>query len=580
MTMTTRRHDKSALIGALENAGAAVNPRGAVKCPFHDDRHASGSLYESGGIWRFKCHACDFGGDLIDVLARSTGCTPAEILRRENPAPSLRRQSSAPRVYRDLEKAIAGIPGTLEARYDYRHPVTEQAELIIARFRDGQGGKTFRQFHPVAGGYLMKAPPKPWPLYNRKRILESESVIVVEGEKCVHLLAELGIVATTSPCGAGKAEHADWSPLAGRQVFLWPDNDASGAAHMDDVAACLQGLDPTPDVQRLAAGYVRPGGDAEEFVAPFETVEDKKAAVMKLLEKVRRLRPSQKVSRLLMDTVEGNRRTIEWPWSKLTYLTRALLPGTLTLLAGPPVSAKSLLLLESLRYWHDTGVRCAALMLEEDQAFHLNRAVAQKLSDSRVLDDDWVRQNAEWTLARFGEQLAWLDDLGLIVQEPATAATTLGDVKKWLTARAKEGCRVIAVDPLTIASGQSGQTWIEDQRFMQAVQNIARRYDCSIILVTHPRKNRKGLIGLDEIAGGAAFVRFAQCVIWLEQHQPAKLVDIKADTGGILERVKVNRSAYILKARNARGTGLIIGLNLDGESLTFTEAGVIQPAKG
>lgn len=37
-----------------------------VRCPFHDDVHMSASLH--GEFNRFHCHACDIGGDVIDLV--------------------------------------------------------------------------------------------------------------------------------------------------------------------------------------------------------------------------------------------------------------------------------------------------------------------------------------------------------------------------------------------------------------------------------------------------------------------------------------------------------------------------------
>ena len=45
--------------------------------------------------------------------------------------------------------------------------------------------------------------------------------LTVEGEKVVHALHDYSVVATTSPCGAGKAKHPDWTPLAGKNVILY-----------------------------------------------------------------------------------------------------------------------------------------------------------------------------------------------------------------------------------------------------------------------------------------------------------------------------------------------------------------------
>lgn len=57
-------------------------------------------------------------------------------------------------------------------------------------------------------------------------------MVLVEGEKCVDALMQVGIVATTAMGGAATAlEKTDWSPLAGKTVIVWPDNDEAGARY-------------------------------------------------------------------------------------------------------------------------------------------------------------------------------------------------------------------------------------------------------------------------------------------------------------------------------------------------------------
>ena len=75
------RRDRAALVAELEQAGATV--RGTeVKCPYHDDRHASGSVWQdSEGVWRYKCHACDASGDVFDLQSRNSGRAVGEILK-------------------------------------------------------------------------------------------------------------------------------------------------------------------------------------------------------------------------------------------------------------------------------------------------------------------------------------------------------------------------------------------------------------------------------------------------------------------------------------------------------------------
>jgi hypothetical protein len=69
------RRDRGALVTALQTAGAVVTGS-AVKCPFHEDGQASGSVHEGGGGWVYTCHACDWNGgkrsgDIIDVVRRA-----------------------------------------------------------------------------------------------------------------------------------------------------------------------------------------------------------------------------------------------------------------------------------------------------------------------------------------------------------------------------------------------------------------------------------------------------------------------------------------------------------------------------
>jgi putative DNA primase/helicase len=77
--------------------------------------------------------------------------------------------------------------------------------------------------------------PKPRPLYGLDRLAARPKapVVVTEGEKAADAAALLLLdhVAVTSPGGSKAAKAADWSPLAGRHVVIWPDNDAPGQAY-------------------------------------------------------------------------------------------------------------------------------------------------------------------------------------------------------------------------------------------------------------------------------------------------------------------------------------------------------------
>jgi hypothetical protein len=82
--------------------------------------------------------------------------------------------------------------------------------------------------------------PFPRPLYGLPALLAlapGSPICIAEGEKAADAARAAGFVATTSPHGAESAGKADWSPLAGTDVLLFPDNDPAGERYAAAVAA-------------------------------------------------------------------------------------------------------------------------------------------------------------------------------------------------------------------------------------------------------------------------------------------------------------------------------------------------------
>lgn len=82
---------------------------------------------------------------------------------------------------------------------------------------------------------------EPRPLYGLDRLAGQPDapVLVVEGEKCADAAADvLAGFAVVSWSGGGKAvDKADWTPLLGRDVWIWPDCDAQRELLTKDEAA-------------------------------------------------------------------------------------------------------------------------------------------------------------------------------------------------------------------------------------------------------------------------------------------------------------------------------------------------------
>lgn len=134
------------------------------------------------------------------------------------------------------------------------------------------GEKWIRPMHWNGAGYVIGEPPAPpagKPLYRLHELAgapDGALVYVVEGEACADALAGLGLLTTTSG-SVSSAEGADWSPLMGRRVRLWPDNDDAGRKYADEIAARLHALGCTVERIDVDALGLPEKGDCVDWLA-------------------------------------------------------------------------------------------------------------------------------------------------------------------------------------------------------------------------------------------------------------------------------------------------------------------------
>lgn len=161
---------------------------------------------------------------------------------------------------------------THEVTYTYRDKHGRKI-AEVSRFKLSNGKKTFLPFTNGKAGM-----PAPRPLYNLDRWHASDTVVLVEGEKCADALTSIGIDATTLMGGANTTiEKTDLTPLAGKTVITWPDADAPGCLLMERIEGPLQAMGCT--VRRVRLPLDKPDGwDAADAIAEgFDVVEFLKA---------------------------------------------------------------------------------------------------------------------------------------------------------------------------------------------------------------------------------------------------------------------------------------------------------------
>lgn len=570
MTMIDKkdRLNKRILIDAIIEAGGKCYPN-SVLCPFHNDKKPSGSIYQDKktGAYKYKCHCsdCGFHGDVFDVRAKNGKGSFKPATKPGLKPPKRIEPPKKKKTFNTIQEICNAVNGEFRAAYQYLDPETKNVDILVIRYIDKDTGKkSFAQARQKGDEFVFGAPPKPWPLYHRVGISRSDTVVVVEGEKCVESLRGNGHIATTS-VGGGEKDHAkntDWEPLAGKKIILWPDNDDTGRKHMKDVANILHRLNPEPELYWI---------DSEKLGLPVKgdaaDLDDEPNRVREIIAGAIQFGASNDLKGIIDLTISGERSAIKFPWDFISMYSKALLPGTITLMCGEPGSSKSFWLLECIYYWNKISVPVSVFELEEDRGYHLHRMLAQISGRSDILSDEWIRVNPELSQMEYVGHRGVLDDIGKHIWDSnGLTDVRIDDLTDWVRDRAKDGFRIIAIDPISVAS-KGKDSWTDDLRFVNHCKTICNNYKTSLLLITHPKMGNKP--DMDNLAGGKAYSRLSQTIFFLRNTDSE--AELRTPQGTIKE--KINRTIKIAKARNGYGNATI-GYQFRG--LKFSERGILS----
>lgn len=590
-------------MNALTEAGARVRGT-AVRCPFHEDRHESGSLFERDGEWRYQCHAggCGWRGDVADVRAKIAGLSTAEFLRQLQseskplPPPPQNRTlpprpatNGSPKVFRshsDAVRASEGSTGGHGTPFEYQGR-DGKPRLLVVRVDLPGGGKVFKQLHHNGLGWVFNAGEGPLPLYNAAACAGQERVFVVEGEKCVEALRRVGLVAVCSPGGANGAGKADWTMLAGvPEVVVWRDYDDpavapgkpnGGLQYQAHVVEALRRLSPAPRVLTLRVQDLGlpPKGDVVDFLAARCEGMDESEVRELIDDTVQAYSESEgavaDLVRWVAEVESGDYYVVPWAWPITSRLVYSGEPGACTLLCGQGGSAKSNLILQALTSWVTSGHSASILMLEQDALFYQRRILAQVSGVVDLLNADWVKHNGRRVRDLANKHRDIVEQVSRCIHTRNLRSITSDDVLKWIQERIDAGCRVIGVDPITARKAQK-DAYLVDAKFVEETAIMATKHGVSLYLVTHPTKDDKHF-NMSTIAGGADFVRHYQYILGLEPHPPRKS-DVTTIVGSIAP-VEYNRTLHLWKTRGSPGENSRIAFQF--ECLKFHELGTIVP---
>jgi len=234
-------------------------------CPLHSENTPSFTVYPGrDGVWRYQCFGCDQKGDVIDFVKAVKGCDirlAIEILGGNTSAPNVAPRShpaarnvyegithlgdppeweSGARVYNPKRNSWMSFTSSMAFRYP------GCGYVLRREIRDGDKETPMVCWVELADGTQCwsRFPfPKPRPIYGD---IGDGQVIVVEGEKCADYLREaIGRAVVSWAGGTNGVIHADWSPLAGRSVVIWPDADPPGLKTSREIARILTEINCT-----------------------------------------------------------------------------------------------------------------------------------------------------------------------------------------------------------------------------------------------------------------------------------------------------------------------------------------------
>ena len=565
--------DRQPLVEALESAGCKVKGSSCT-CPWHEDSTPSAQIKAPNGHWRVTCFVCDKFGDVHDTRAHNSGRPLTDVLKAKATTPMVHKPKKpvdeSPLILPDKQAVMAYCQKAGSPHSWYVYGQKDAPTLIVCRIEQNNGKKTFRQFTPCAAGYAAKNTNErgTLPLYRQDDAADAPTILVVEGEKACDAAWAMGIPAVTSAMGGKNADWSDWSALSGKRVVIWPDNDQIGSEYADAVAEILSDLGCSigrldPNDMAMPAG-----GDIADLLERWgEPSADELDAVRTFIDGAEMGGAAAALAAWQAEVMAGKWQTLDMPHHVLGQLTRAMMPGAITMFCADPGAGKSWWTLQCMRFWNEAGHKTVVRMMEDDIRLHTSRILAQ-ITGNNHSDDRWVKAHPEAVREDMLAHSATIDKLGALISAETEELLTHTELAAWAEKKAKAGARVVMIDPIT-GIKQGKEPWLQDFELAMRLKSIAKRYGCSIVICTHPRGTSKEP-ALTGMAGGIAWARFAHTVIWLSQI-PTSMVELHSGSHDQADRI-----FNILKCRYGKGNKQNIAAMFAGDC-TIQEVGLMAP---
>ena len=377
------------------------------------------------------------------------------------------------------------------------------------RLKHANGSKWIRPMMRRGSGFGLGEPEFPngkKPLYRLHELAaRQDSVYVAEGETCADALAAVGILATTSG-GADSADAADWTPLAGRAITIWPDNDDAGQRYASAVAAKLLALGCVVRIIDVAALNLPPKGDVADWLAAHTKATVADLAGLPTVESIEHTSepPTGDHARdvNLIRASEVIPEPITWLWADW------LAAGKVHIFGGAPGTGKTTIAMALAAAvttggrWPD-GTRSSLGNVviwsgEDDPADTLIPRLALSGADlSRVYFITDIQEGIE--------------------RRSFDPAHDMEPLRRKLNAIGE--VRLLIVDPIVSAIAGDSHKNSEVRRGLQPLADLAASMRCALLGITHFSKGTGGRDPVERLTGSLAFGALARVVLVAAKHQ-------------------------------------------------------------
>lgn len=342
--------DIQEFLSLLDKVKKTGNSQWMACCPAHGDDTPSLAISEDNRKILVHCHA---------------GCSPENIAS----AVGLRvNDLFLDDVYKPTPAKLSrNTPHTV---LDHRHhDYKDENGIVICRKTIEQWAEDnekhvswyrFESGNPVLGLNGKKAP-----LYNLDKLAANYSaadpqpIYIAEGEKDADTLSQMGLVATTSPNGAGSTKWLDiYNTYLNRgQVYILTDNDQPGEQHGVFIANQLVGMASSVKIIPATAIHpkVKPKGDISD-IAKEIGLKNARTALEKAVS------CASEYTKTLPELIHQEETTGKGVYEELGFFTmdqlsdedrkppefivEGMIPVGITFLSGAPKTRKSFLALD------------------------------------------------------------------------------------------------------------------------------------------------------------------------------------------------------------------------------------------